>query len=79
MIDYIALMIKTQIKLKEGTYAYSLKGINPQPGESFKVTSNGDITTITIQLLDSSDADRYNNQQMMYAGSPLIVTIPKKQ
>lgn len=71
MIHPTSFVIETQfdpkkqifgvVKVKEGMYAYSLKGINPEPVEHFKVTLNGDISTITVQLPDNTDADRYNN------------------
>lgn len=75
-IDVKKLIVKTNFKLKAGKYLYQLKGINPQKGEYFIVTNDGENSIITVQLPDSSDADRYNNQEAMYAGSPLIVKVP---
>ena len=75
-LDMKKLILKTNLKLKPGKYQYNLKGINPQKGEYFTVSFDNNTTTIVVDLPDHSDAEKYNYQEMMYAGSPLSNRIP---
>jgi hypothetical protein len=74
-LDVPELVLETGLKLKPGSYSYDLKGIQPMPGESFLVEATENGSRITVELPDATDAERYNNQDMMYAGSPLVTEI----
>jgi hypothetical protein len=53
-----------------------LGGIYPQPGETVTVERSGDGGKVTVQLPDMRDDARYNYQAPLYAGMPVLATIP---
>ena len=63
--------------LEEGTYAYSFGGLNSLPGESALVTSDGVTgSTIKVSLPDSSDGAFYEYREKVFAGAPIVLTVP---
>lgn len=62
--------------LKAGTYAYTLPGIYPRPGESVQVTNISNGVAVAVNLPDSTNDASYDYQAELYAGAPICVTIP---
>lgn len=73
------LTFSTSVKLRAGTYTYQTEGMYPLEGETVTVTPEDKGCKITVELPDRRDAARYNYQSDLYAATPIVVNIPKKQ
>ena len=73
------LTFSTSVKLRAGTYTYQTEGMYPLEGETVTVTPEDTGCKITVELPDRRDAARYNYQSDLYAATPIVVNIPKKQ
>ena len=75
-VEIPELVIETDLCLKSGRYYYDLEGVYPRRGEFFLVEAIENGSRITVKLPDLTDTERYQYQELMYAGSPLITQIP---
>ena len=75
---YAATEINLQISeaLTPGIYDYDLPGIYPRAGESMEVTASGGGVDVKVLLPDSSNDATYNYQAELYAGAPILMSIP---
>ena len=64
--------------LKAGTYSYKTQGMESEhvACQTAVVKTNGNDSTITVNIPDSADAEHYALRQEIYADMPAFVTIP---
>lgn len=71
------ITIKLPDLLAEGSYTYSFGGLQSRPGESALVTSDGVTgSIIKVSLPDSSDGAFYEYREKVFAGAPIVLTLP---
>lgn len=77
-LDTNAVQIDVSVKLAEGIYPYEFNGIETIKGETVQVTATEQGSRITVNLPDSRDGARYAYREMLLAGAPILIQLPKK-
>lgn len=72
-----AINLTLNIPLRVGTYAYTLPGIHPRPGENVQVTDIPNGVAVSVNLPDLSDDASYDYQAALYAGAPISISVPE--
>ena len=76
-LEIITLHVSTP--LQEGTYDYQMPGVYTRPGETATVSADKGGSRIVIEMPDKRDEAYYNYQAALYAGAPVIFSIPKQK
>ncbi|WP_163932714.1 polysaccharide lyase family 8 super-sandwich domain-containing protein [Paraferrimonas sp. SM1919] len=75
-VNLSELNISLPIPLQAGNYQYQVAGIHTFAGENVHIVNKGKSSFVKIELPDLKDSI-YQGKARLYAGAPIVITVPK--